>query len=251
MNHSNIIRTAVLFTSCVAAASCSFLEQQDGPRFGYFGHNGTYLTEYAVSEIDVDEAKTLVGGKSQQARALPRAAANISEESEDVKSILGRYASLTTKVYYYVAGNDEQQVREELFQGTDLQAILHANSYSPFGQMNVKHLHLNETLLDELEAENAAFRASEESLISPYQNLYTYHKDSYGALVVQSHYFAELPSSVNGGIGATFRQDCEMQFDGEGKIRMWQSSLGLYTSTPTGTSSEGYIFSSTFEWTLK
>jgi hypothetical protein len=95
------------------------------------------------------------------------------------------------------------------------------------------------------------FHEDSANLVSPFDRPYTYHESETGDLIVQTHHFAELPSSVNGGIGATFRQDCELVFDPEGKITLWQSSLGLYTSTPTGTALEGYIFAASFAWTEK
>lgn len=72
-------------------------------------------------------------------------------------------------------------------------------------------------------------------------------------LLIESHYvpFAELSASINGGIGSTSREDCELAFDEEGKINLWQTSLGLYTAAPTGTVRDGYIFEASFEWLSK
>ena len=220
-------------------------------QFGLFGHSGKYLPEYAVAQITLNEAKTLINLGPISEKTNKRAKMDLNEQDETVKKILNKYASLTVNVNYYVEGMEEKQVRKDFYQGTDFLSILSTNNYSPFAQMNVRFLFVDDGLLDGLEMENAAFHEDLTNLVSPFDNPYTYHKDSRDELIVQTHHFAELPSSQNGGIGATFRQDCEIKFDSEGKILLWESSLGLYTSTPTGTSLEGYIFEASFEWTSK
>ena len=234
-----------------ASASCGWNDLTGlapEKRFGIFGHSGIYLPEYAVAEITLPEAKDLIDIKSSAPKALRR---SLEDEDETVKAILAQYACLTISVNYYVSGAEEEQVRVDLYQGTDFFALLDENSYAPFGQMNVKYVYVDDGLLDGLEEENAKFHEDLKNLVSPFDRPYTYHRSEAGELILQTHHFAELPSSVNGGIGATFRQDCELVFDPEGKITLWQSSLGLYTSTPTGTALEGYIFEASFAWTSK
>ena len=217
--------------------------------FGIFGHSGIYLPEYAVAEITLPEAKDLIYIAPTTAKTLRKA--SLEDENETVKSILAQYACLSISVNYYVTGAEEEQVRVDLYQGTDFLALLADNTYAPFGQMNVKYIYVDDGLLDGLEEENVKFHEDLTNLVSPFDRPYTYHRSEAGELILQTHHFAELPSSVNGGIGATFRQDCELVFDAEGKITLWQSSLGLYTSTPTGTALEGYIFEASFSWTEK
>lgn len=173
------------------------------------------------------------------------------EDDKTIKEILSRFGSLTATVKYYLDETDAEQYREDLFQGTDFLSLLQDNNYIPFGQMNAKYIFINSHILDEMDAENREFANDANNLICPFSSRYTYHANEYDELVVQTHHFAELPSSVNGGIGSAFRQDCEIQYDGGGKIVHWQSSLGLYTSTPTGTIKEGYIFEADFTWSLK
>ncbi|MCR5490874.1 MAG: hypothetical protein K6F32_01960 [Bacilli bacterium] len=243
------IRRLFLAASAALLASCDF--GGTSPKtFGLFGHKGVYLTEHAEAEITLSEAKRLVNMSSSSAARLQKRS-ELSEEDPAVKSILARFGSLGVSAAYYIDGSEERQVRTDLYQGTDFLYLLKENTYFPFAQMNVKYIYIDGSLLDSLEEENAKFREDPTNLVSPFVNPYTYHRDAQGELVLQTHHFAELPSSVNGGIGATFRQDCELSYDGEGKLKHWQSSLGLYTSTPTGTSLEGYIFEATFEWTLK
>lgn len=249
---TKILLPLVLAVAGGASAGCDW-KQPIAPtqenHFGIFGHSGIYLPEYAVAEITLPEAKLLINTASSGVKALRRAP--MTGENETIRGILSQYASLTISVNYYVTGAAEEQVRADMYQGTDFLALLTANSYVPFGQMNVKYLYLDDGLLDGLEEDNVEFHESLSDLVSPFDCPYTYHRSEAEELILQTHHFAELPSSVNGGIGATFRQDCELVFDAEGKITLWQSSLGLYTSTPTGTALEGYIFEASFQWTKK
>ena len=243
----------VLFLPVLAAACLAGCAGDNGQeRFGLFGHNGVYLTEHAVSRISLYEAKTLIGEEdSLRLKSRYNETSSIDYENETIRSILTRFASVKTTVRYFVSGEDKQQVKEDMYQGTEFLYLLKNNSYSPFAQMAVKYIYLNSSILDELEAENKAYKENLANLITPYDCPYTYHRDARGEFVLQTHYFAELPSVINGGIGSTFQQDCELKYDAEGKAEKWQSSLGLYTSTPTGTSLEGYIFEADFEWVMK
>jgi hypothetical protein len=42
-----------------------------------------------------------------------------------------------------------------------------------------------------------------------------------------------------------------MVYDEEGKLVKWQSSLGVYTATPSGTMKQGYILEMDFNWVVK
>ncbi len=244
----------LLLAPLLVAASLTSCDGEPGPvNFGLFGHNGVYLTQYAVAKVSLSEAKSMIDIDAPNANPKYRSthSMDLSEENETIRSILTRFGSLTATVKYYVSGEEEQQVRTDLYQGTELLYLLKNNSYSPFAQMAVKYIYLDDGLLDELEEVNRAYKEDLDNLISPFDSPYTYHKDERGELVIQTHHFAELPSVINGGIGSTFLQDCELKYDAEGKIEVWQSSLGLYTTTPTGTSLEGYIFEAAFAWALK
>lgn len=240
-----IIALFMTSLSLLGLSACKLFQKDEVNQFGDFTYNGIFLKEYAVKQITVNEAKDLVDpGESLVKKS--RAASQ-----ENVSTVLSKYASLTTIVKYYISDKEEQQVRKDIYQGTDFKYLLDTNHYEPFGQMNVKYIFVDDELLDEMETENAEFIASSLHMISPFNEPYTYHTNEENHLIVQTHNFAELPASTGGGIGSTFRQDCELIFDEEGKITFWQSSLGLYTSTPTGTIREGYIFEVEFEWTEK
>lgn len=242
----------------IAGALCSCRLKENSNflgRFGDFSYNGIYLTEYAKKQITVEEAKRLVEMKWNSVKYTKAVNGSVMESislrSDSVISLLTNYSSVTATTKYYISDNAEEQVRVDMYQGTDFYDILDNNYYEPFGQMIVKFMYIDDDILDCMDCDNKVFLADKNNLIAPFSYPYTYHTGEDGNLIVQSHSFAELPASVNGGIGSTFRQDSEYIYDEEGKIIMWQSSLGLYTSTPTGTVKQGYIFSVSFEWTEK
>ena len=220
--------------------------------FGEFSYHGIFLKEYATKQIGVEEAKKLVNVTSYTDKpTTKRANFDYVADTSEVNVVLKRYGSLLTTVKYYVREAEKQQVRQDLYQGTDYKNLLESNYYEPFGQMSVRYLFVNDELLDDMEEQNTAFEDESQYLVNPFNEPYTYHTNEDNQLIIQTHHFAELPASIGGGIGSTFRQDCESIFDKEGKITFWQSSLGLYTSTPTGTVQEGYIFEVEFEWIEK
>lgn len=218
--------------------------------FGLFSYNGIFLTEYAKEKIDVVRAKTLVDVKSENTSNKSM----IKKEaysSNTIDSLLENYSSLEITAKYYVDDSSDLQERVDLYMGTEFKNLLKTNSYSPFAQMTVHYVYVDDAILDYMEEVNTSFGSDPANYICPFSEPFTYHTDEDGKLILQTHSFAELPASVNGGIGASFREDCELIFDYQGKIRFWQSSLGLYTSTPTGTSKEGYIFEASFNWASK
>lgn len=236
----------------MAITGCSINKKDEMPdEFGNFSYNGIFLKEYASKTITSDEAKTLIVKDTNEITRNRSLGYDEQVSQETVKDILMKCSSLVITTKYYINNSDKQQERIDLYQGTDFMNLLIDNHYVPFGEMNVKFLFVNNGLIDYMEAENNNFKADEANLIAPFNEPYTYHSNNDNHLIVQTHSFAELPASTNGGIGSTFREDCELVFDKEGKINLWQASLGLYTATPTGTVKEGYIFEASFEWLNK
>lgn len=217
--------------------------------FGDFSYNGKFLNEYASKDISAYEAKELINYTNTQVKL--RSHSLLDLENEAVISILSNYSSLTATTKYYVDGSFEEQVREDVYQGTDFLSLIENNNYEPFGQMNVKYLFVDDGIIDYMEEKNDEFKNDKSNVICPFSTPYTYHSNEKDNLIIQTHSFAELPASINGGIGSAYREDCEIIFDKEGKISFWQSSLGIYTSTPTGTIRQGYIFTVDFSWNVK
>jgi len=248
------IRNLLVMGLCACAlASCGNNNVKGEEQFGDFSYNGNSLKEYAINEISVNEAKKLINLESDVVRLTSYDTTVVEKNSlpDTIKTILTKYASVEVTVKYYVSESENQQVRKDLFQGTDFMYLLTENNYTPFGQMAVKNIYVNDGLLDDMEQANLDYKNDYRNMTSPFNNPYTYHTSENGDLIIQSHYFAELPASTQGGIGSTFRQDCESVLDSEGKITLWQSSLGIYTATPTGTVKQGYIFEASFSWTEK
>ena len=245
----SIIKIFGVLLATISLASCQKNKGSDA-KFGNFDYNGIFLKEYAAKEITNNEAKDLVDVASTSGLVRTRQEVN-KPDINNVQAVLTKYGSLTTIVKYYISDKEEQQVRKDLYQGTDFKALLESNHYEPFGQMSVKYIFVDDYLLEDIERLNDEFEQSYSYYVTPFNQPYTYHTTEDNRLILQTHNFAELPASTCGGIGSTFREDCELLFDEEGKITFWQSSLGLYTSTPTGTVREGYIFEVEFEWTAK
>ena len=246
------MKKAFKMMSLLLLAGLTACNKTENATFGAFSYHGVFLKEYASKQIGVEEAKQLVNVSSYSNKPTNKKANyDYEETTSDVNTVLKRYGSLLTTVKYYVREAEKQQVRQDLYQGTDYKNLLESNYYEPFGQMSVRYLFVNDDLLDEMEEQNYLFEEENKYLVNPFNEPYTYHTNEDNTLIVQTHHFAELPASIGGGIGSTFRQDCESIFDKEGKITFWQSSLGLYTSTPTGTVQEGYIFEVEFEWIEK
>ena len=247
---NKIIKTSGLMLGALLLTACNGTSFMGGSGFGDFSYNGIFLKEYATKQIGVNEAKKLVN-ITNDGKVRKQLTDEEANGDNNIYTVLTKYSSLVSTVKYYLSENEEQQVRQDIYQGTDLKHLLETNHYEPFGQMSVRYLFVNDGLLDDMEQQNVEFKESLSHITSPFNEPYTYHTNEENKLIVQTHHFAELPASVGGGIGSTFRQDCELIFDEEGKITFWQSSLGLYTSTPTGTVKEGYIFEVAFEWINK
>ena len=246
-----LMKTVMALGAITTLAACS--NNPEGSKgFGDFNYNGIFLREYATKQINVEQAKALVDIETYESKKDNKLRKNLNGElTETVHAVLAKYASLVTTVKYYISDTDKQQVRQDIYQGTDFKYLLDVNHYEPFGQMSVRYLFVDDALLDDMEQANEDFKDSISYIITPFNEPYTYHTNEENKLILQTHSFAELPASTGGGIGSTFKQDCELIFDEEGKITFWQSSLGLYTSTPTGTVKEGYIFEVEFAWNAK
>lgn len=248
-----ITLTIALLLIIGSLCSCSLFEKV-ADKFGDFDYNGKYLTEYAQKIITSEDAKDLVEIHDLSDASVDYVAQSGFggvEPCDTVLAILTKYSSVIATTTYYISNNTQEQTRVDMYQGTEFLDILTKNSYEPFGQMIVKYIFVDDNIIDHMNRENENFKSDTNNLIAPFSSPYTFHLDENGRLIAQSHSFTELPASVNGGIGSTFRQDSEYIFDEEGKITNWQSSLGLYTSTPTGTIRQGYIFSVSFEWVEK
>lgn len=260
MKKSKILIMSVLVCSLF---SCG---QNKDKTFGEFGYNGVYLEEYASKELTYSEFVDLVdnnGSSSKKDAKNPSVKKSVINDmlydekeypalSQDIiNQTLSDYASVTATTTYYVSGVEDKVVKVDTVQGTDFRDLLANNEFIPFNQLVVKNLVVYDEILKYMEVKNAEFQESDMRLISPFKNIFTYHTNKEKQPIIQIHDFAEIPSSVVGGVGCSYRQDIELIYDLDNRLSRWQASLGVYTATPSGTVKQGYILSVDFEWNEK
>ena len=250
---SALVCGTLLFTACDD-------EQSTARRFGEFGYNGRYLTAFTSKDINAPEAKNILTTNmntnyvEEQSDVVTLAGVEymaVEGEEETVNFLIAKYAECVITTKYYVEGEDEPSTKVFNLRGTDFKNMIEENFFAPFSQVVARYLVCYPGVIDEMEGLNEEFKASEESKVAPFNNIFSYHTDLAGNLVLHIRDFAEIPSSIGGGVGCSYRQDSEILFDTENKISKWQTSLGLYTATPDGTMKQGYILEMAFEWIIK
>ena len=259
-------RVLAIVAGVIMALQCGFLfagcskdkESAAPKQFGQFSYYGKTLLEYAVNEIaagDVLDKLVDVNINVGAKNALPNADVKESEEppapdEATMNRVLKKYDTCTVVMKYYDYDKEDQQTTSYKLQGTDYRNIVKTNEYSPSSQIIAKNLILFPELVNYMEAENAKFQQEKEAGTNPapYKNIFTYHTDSTGNVIIQQRNFAEIAATVAGGVGCCYRQDIEIVYDAEFKIAKWQTSLGIYTATPSGTSQQGYILEMDFNW---
>lgn len=255
------------FLACTAlCVGCG--EQDSAPKmFGMFSYNGHYLTTYAVQEISGSEAKTIVQNNyatSQNAYTAAKIASAVQPLSVNpsqpygypapsadlVDSLMLEYASVEVTTKYYKE-DGKAKPKTDLLQGTDFKSMVTVNEIAPFSQLVARGVVIFDELIDYMEEQNEIFLTSEDATLAPFRSIFSYHTDKTGNIVIQTRDFAELPSSVGGGVGCSYRQDTEIVYDEENKMTKWQTSLGVYTAAPTGTLKQGYILEVELKWNPK
>ena len=265
--------TFILAFSAIGMVACNSQKEENSVQytyspFGEFSYKGKTLTDYAVKTITAQEAKSIIAkGVSKNLRqayaerslkksdislmSLNSNTANYKTPDEVVNEVLRNYAGCSIVTKYYIDGSEQMQTKTDKLTGLDFKNILSRNLFTPFNQLVAKNIIVFDDLIDYMEEQNAVFELSDEGLVAPFKNIFSYHEDANGNLIIQIRDYAEIASSVGGGIGASYRQDTEIIYDGEGKMTMWQTSLGLCSSTPQGTIKEGYILEMVAEWIEK
>ena len=258
---SLLLALAMAFSLC-ACSSEETTEQKESVQFGTFGYNGAVLTDYAVSAITAEKAKEILplsNNKEMEEVASTMSLRNVigssTEDSvlpnEVVRSILTNYAGCYITTKYYLETSEDIQTKTDKLVGTDFKSFLIENQFTPFNQLIAKNVVAYDELIDYMEEENARFQNSDVGLIAPFKTIFSYHTGEDGNLIIQSRDFAEIASSVGGGVGCSYRQDTEIVYDMEGKMVLWQTSLGISTSAPQGTMRQGYILEMHVEWIEK
>lgn len=266
MKKVNIIMVMILIFIACFGSGCN--KNNENVPFGMFSYNGKHLTAYATKEISAEEAKTIT---QEQSRPIIGFSTNVKKEKPIdlfsvnpsspintplpstalVDSVITEYASVEVHTKYYVTGIEEPQTKTDFLQGTDFKNIIEINQFTPFSQLVAKGVIIFDELIDYMEEQNEIFANSDDVKIAPFKTIFSYHTDKSGNIVIQTRDFSEIPSSVGGGIGCSYRQDTEIVYDKENKLSKWQTSLGVYSATPKGTLMQGYILEVELIWNKK
>lgn len=278
-----IITLSILIASISLLSGCGKNDSKVVNTFGEFSYKGITLIANAVNTITADQAKDIINNNSIQStnesimlvedetvdpeQELPE----VGEDDDDVPSEdltldklvmpslpsslvdaqLYLYSHCNIVTYYYESHTLERLNKTDIIQGGNLTRMLINNEYSPYGQLEINSIIMIDEILDIMKLSNDLFRNQSDYNSSPFRDIYTFHTNAQGNLVVQIHQFEQIDASISGGISSSFRQDIELVYDEHNKLTHWQASLGIYTATPSGTLQEGYIFESTFEWVEK
>lgn len=239
-------------------------------QFGEFSYKGKTLKEYAVNTITAEQAKEILSSvdsintfKVAEQKALSVTTFGVSTMSLNterencypsdkvVNSILQNFAGCNVTTQYYIEDSDNVQLKTDKLTGIDFKSVLQQNHFTPFNQLVAKNIIVYDGLIDYMEEQNKKFASSDMGLVAPFKTIFSYHTDVDGNLIIQIRDYAEIASSVGGGIGCSYRQDTEIVYDESGKMVVWQTSLGISSSTPQGTMREGYILEMSVEWIEK
>ena len=242
-------------------------------KFGEFGYNGRYLTSYATKAITSQKAKEIATIDKTKTQSTVNSNDTIDNKSEDTiylsvnelassvststipseytNRILNKYSGCQIKTIYCVEGTIEEQSKTDMLYGVDFKSVIESNEFVPFSQLVAKYIIAYPELIDDMEQANTDFKNSEASIVAPFLNIFSYHTNETGNLIVQTRDFTQIASSIGGGIGSCYRQDTEILYDAEGKMSKWQTSLGLYSATPNGTMKQGYILEVEILWIQK
>lgn len=262
----NIIKS-VLCVVLLAVMMLSFTSCGD-EHFGCFSYNGKWLTQYADEQLDYNNFLTLIQNFTNKVTidtsevpvvnlsvvgdSFVQTQLEYPELPDDIrKSITDKYGTLKVSTRYYEEDNDDATIYPGEYSGGLFTDFLKKNEYSLFAGVTAKNLILFDGIVAYMEEANKVFTTTTIGDGVPFSNIFSYHVDEDGNPVIQIHDFAELPSSVAGGVSSHYRQDIEMVYDSEGKLVKWQSSLGVYTQTSQGTMKQGYILEMDFEWIEK
>lgn len=244
----------IIFLLFLIFFTTSCFDFKKDEQFGEFGYYDHYLIKHSKEEISASDAKKIiVDNANNRGQILGTAIPGIRDNAIPLPSddfvicIMSSYADCTVETTYYINDGDEE-VKLDYLQGTDFRAMVEDNAFTPFNQVLAKAVIVFPEIIDHMEEQNSNFKENEKYHEYPFKTLFSYHKDSEGNLVIQCRDFAEIPASEAGGVACSYRQDTEIVFDECNKIKTWQTSLGVYTATPTGTITQGYILKINFVW---
>ena len=268
----NIIRIiSVALLICVVSACCvgfSACKAQE-VIFGRFRCYGHYLIQKGVRTIEAAEAKAktwknfVTSAETQDAisfvvddPASVSTATNVkSTPDEVVLSLQEKYRSFTTITTYYEVDSSSNKAvkvtKTDEYIGNNFYSTISNNTLTPYAQMVANNIIAYDGLIDWFEARNAEFDQLEKKEVYPFKQPYSYWLDENSNLVIQTHKFVDIDANYTGGISCYYLQDSEIVYDSEGKLTLWQTSLGVAYASTAGTSKEGFIMTIEVNWEEK
>lgn len=264
---SIVLLVSIIAACCLGFAGCSAKEKMFG-RFRCYGH---YLVQKGVKTIDSIQAKTKTwklasGTETAQATKAGFASTKFTaEEAGDsnvkatpkavVESIMTKYSGFTTTTIYYEVDSNANKAKEvsktDEYLGDICESTLLENKLAPYAQMVANNIIAYDGLIDWMDERNAIFNNSPDKHVYPFSSPYSYWTDSNDNLVIQTHKYINIDANYTGGISCYYMQDSEIVYDSEGKLSLWQTSLGVAYASTAGTGKEGFIMTIQFDWTPK
>lgn len=261
----SLVALALVLTFTFTA--CSGCSGATGGRFGYFSHDGYYLTSFKVKDIELVDARDILSkspiavsssGSSNGAAAMSLDPGNQSSaptiDEALVNKYLTKYSGIKYTMTYWTTSDSGSAVKEsKTFEENsyDFQNILLANSLQMSSGIYVHNLICYQDLVEYFSSASEEFKAQDDYYLSPFLEKYTYHESAKSCLVMQQHTFVNISASESGGITCSYLQENETLYDDENKVTNFQSSLGMKIQNPAGTQYEGTVIEVEFEWLLK
>ena len=186
-----------LMTGCFGKKSKSNSNTVVPVRFGEFGYNGKYLTTFASKSILPEQAKQILTN-NMPSSVLPTSTMSFSPETNAtpdkilIDSILSKYSGCQVVTKFYIEGSEAQITKNDYVVGTDLKSMIEENRFAPFSQLVARYVVCFPSLIDSMEELNTEFKESDVSLIAPFTNIFTYHTNERGELVLTQSYRSML-----------------------------------------------------------
>ena len=256
---------AILASCCFGFSACKAKDKMFG-KFRCYGH---YLIQKGVKTIDAVTAKaktwktaatnaqamhagfTSIGFTGEEAGE-----SNVKPTPKDVVvSIMTKYSGFTTTTVYYEVDGSANKAKEvsktDEYLGEICESTLLENKLTPYAQMVANNIIAYDGLIDWMEERNAEHNSSDKTHIFPFSTPYSYWVDENDNLVIQTHKYINIDANYTGGISCYYLQDSEIVYDKEGKLSLWQTSLGVAYASTAGTAKEGFIMTINFDWAEK
>lgn len=253
---------AMLIVSvCALLVACNNDKGNNNSTFGMFSYRGVYLTSYKNADISETQAKDMITTAVNEEQELADSL-NMATATEEVVAVshaalveeyLAKYKSITVTSRFWTEDEKGEIVVQEYTDeilGSDFKSVLENNQIAVSTGIVVPNILIYKEKIDAFEVANEAFKQQENYNVSPFKDLYTYHKNDTN-FVLRTHFFVEISSSQIGGASCSYIQENESMYFMDGRMTKFQSSLGTKLQTKMGTQCEGTIFEILITWNEK